>query len=129
MSTRLADKVRNIWLENIDAGNTKWEKNFYEDPDGVRFLRSESFPNLEGIDYIFKWWGNEEYDGLAGELEVLWKVKRESGIEIYKSWIRFADRDFVLGAVQEESRKREVTRGEFQSAFAAWQKQYEQICQ
>ena len=124
MANRLADKVRNIWLENRNAGQNQWEENFYEDPDGISFLRSESFPNLVGMDYIFKWWGNEDLEGLAGELEVLWKVRENNEIEIYKTWIRFADRDFVIGTVREESAKREVNRRDFREAFAQWQKLY-----
>lgn len=124
MASRLADRVRNIWLENRHVGVTCWEENFYEDPEGVDFLRSESFPNLQGIDYIFKWWGNDDLDGLAGELEVLWKVRHDHCVDLYKSWIRFADRDFVLGTIREESQKREATREEFKKAFAAWQKLY-----
>lgn len=124
MASRLADKVRNIWLENRHAGRNKWEENFYEDPDGVNFLRGESFPNLLGIDYIFKWWGNDDIEGLAGELEVLWKVQEDHEVNIYKTWIRFADRDFVLGTTREENQKREINRQEFRTAFATWQKLY-----
>lgn len=124
MAKRLADKVRNIWLANRTAGRTKWEENFYEGPDGVSFLRGESFPDLQGIDYIFKWWGNDDIEGLAGELEVLWKAKEADGMAIYKSWIRFADRDFVIGTIREESQKREFNRKEFRTAFAQWQKLY-----
>ena len=43
---------------------------------------------------------------------------------IYKSWIRFADRDFVIGTIREESQKREFNRKEFRTAFAQWQKLY-----
>ena len=124
MANRLADKVRNIWLENTNAGITQWEENFYEDPDGVAFLRSESFPDLVAIDYIFKWWGHKDVEGLAGELEVLWKVNGPEGMDIYKTWIRFARRDFVIALVQEEARKREINRGEFRKAFATWQQIY-----
>lgn len=124
MANRLADKVRNIWLENTNAGITQWEENFYEDPDGVAFLRSESFPDLVAIDYIFKWWGHKDVEGLAGELEVLWKVKGKEGMEIYKTWIRFARRDFVIAIAQDETRKREINRKEFRKAFATWQKIY-----
>lgn len=124
MANRLADKVRNIWQENLHYGRTNWEENFYEDPDGVRFLSEESFPNLQGIDYIFKWWGSEDPDGLAGELEVLWKVRRNPGIEMYKTWIRFGERDFVLGIARDEHAKRELNREAFRNAFAEWQKLY-----
>lgn len=124
MANRLADKVRNIWLECRNAGVTKWEETFFEDPEGVHFLALESFPNLVGVDYIFKWWGSDELDGLAGTLEVLWKVKAEEGVDIYKSWIRFADRDFVLGILPTEERKREETRKQFRKAFELWQQAY-----
>lgn len=124
MASRLADRVRNIWLENRAAGNGRWESNFYEDPDGVAFLRGEEFPNLQGIDYIFKWWGSEDPDGLAGELEVLWKATVGGSMKIYKTTIRFAPRDFVLGHISGESRKREANRADFRKAFAIWQKLY-----
>ena len=124
MANRLADKIRNFWLEYKQAGYDRWEENFYEDPDGIAFLRSESFPSLQGMDYIFKWWGNEDVDGLAGELEVLWKVQADHGVEIYKTWIRFAPRDFILGTLSEESQKREFTRKEFRKAFDDWQVLY-----
>lgn len=124
MANRLADKVRNIWQQNQHEGRARWEENFYEDPEGISFLRSESFPNLQGIDYILKWWGNSDSDGLAGELEVLWKVQEDSGVAIFKTWIRLAERDFVLGAAGEESRKREINREAFRNAFAQWQKLY-----
>ena len=126
MANRLADKVRNFWLEYTNAGYERWEENFYEDADGIAFLRDESFPNLVGIDYIFKWWGHKDVDGLAGELEVLWKVKGPNGMDIYKSWIRFARRDFVLAVAADESRKREINRAEFRKAFANWQAIYAQ---
>lgn len=124
MANHLADRVRNIWLKNRNAGVDQWEENFYEAPDGVSFLRSESFPNLVGMDYIFKWWGNADLEGLAGELEVLWKVDENGEVDIFKTWIRFADRDFVIGTVREESAKREVNRRDFRAAFAQWQKLY-----
>ena len=126
MANRLADKVRNIWLENTGAGMDRWEESFYEDPDGVAFLRDESFPNLVAMDYIFKWWGHADVEGLAGELEVLWKVKGPQGMDIYKTWIRFARRDFVIAIAPEEARKREINRAEFRKAFATWQEIYAQ---
>ena len=67
MANRLADKVRNLWQENMYHGRTRWEENFYEDADGVRFLSEENFPNLQGIDYILKWWGSNDSDELAGD--------------------------------------------------------------
>lgn len=124
MANRLADKIRNIWLENQQAGYDRWEENFYEDPDGISFLRSESFPDLQGVDYIFKWWGSKLPDGLAGELEVLWKVKVGGAVEIYKTWARFAPRDFTMGAISDETQKRETFRKAFRDAFEDWQKLY-----
>ena len=124
MASRLADRVRNIWLENREKGMEQWEENFFEDPDGIRFLRSESFPDLVGIDYIFKWWGSADVEGLAGELEVLWKVRKDAEMNIYKSWIRFADRNFILGQFQDERQKREHNQAEFRKAFRTWQQCY-----
>ena len=124
MASRLADRVRNIWMENKQAGYDRWEECFFEDPDGVNFLRSESFPKLQGVEYVFKWWGSEDPDGLAGVVEVLWKVQAGEAIDIYKSWIRLSPGDFILGAIKEESQKREVTRAAFRKAFADWQKIY-----
>ena len=124
MASRLADKVRNVWQENLHHGRTNWEESFYEDPDGVRFLSEESFPDLQGIDYIFKWWGNDDPDGLAGELEVLWKVRKNGSIQMYKTWIRLAERDFVLGVARDEPSKRRINREAFCAAFAEWQKLY-----
>ncbi len=124
MATRLADKVRNIWLENQNAGVRAWEENFYEDPDGVSFLRSESFPCLQGIDYIFKWWNTDREDELGGQLEVLWKVNRDGGMKFYKTALGFTDRDFVLAMIHTESDKRESFRADFRKAFALWQKLY-----
>lgn len=127
MATRLADRIRNIWLQNVNAGVAQWEENFYEDTEGIAFLRGESFPNLQGIDYIFKWWGGDGGDAAAGELEVLWKIRTDSGIDIYKTTIRFADRDFVSGPVRDESRRRELFRSRFREAFAIWQRLYNQL--
>lgn len=124
MASRLADRVRNIWLVNREKGIGQWEENFFEDPDGIGFLQSENFPDLVGIDYIFKWWGSDDVEGLAGELEVLWKVKKSGEMNIYKSWIRFADRDFILGQFSEEYQKREFNQAEFRKAFQTWQQCY-----
>ena len=126
MADRLADRMRNIWLGKRAVGLDRWEENFFEDPDGVAFLRRESYPGLIGIDYIFKWWGaNGDLDGLAGELEVLWKVEENQGVSLYKTWIKLADRDFVMGTIPEESAKRVANRQEFRAAFAQWQKIYQ----
>jgi hypothetical protein len=127
IANRLADHLRNTWLNNERAGITSWEENFYEDPDGIVFLRGEEFPGLEGIDYIFRWWGSDDLDELAGDLEVLWKVKKNDGIEMFKSTIRFANWDFVLGSIKGETKKREFNRSEIRKAFAIWQKLYAQF--
>lgn len=127
MANRLADRIRDIWLTNRSHGREQWEETFYEDTDGISFLRDESFPHLQGIDYIFKWWGAEAVDGLSGELEVLWKVKAPEGMNIYKTWIRFADRDFVLGEYSTEERRRAANREAFRGAFAEWQQIYAEI--
>ena len=124
MANRLADRVRNIWLEKIDAGYTQWEENFFEDSEGVHFLERESFPDLVGIDYIFRWWGSRDADGLAGELTVLWKSEVNGTMTIFKTWVRFSEMDFTLGIVRDETRKREAFRSEFREAYAQWQKLY-----
>lgn len=124
MANRLADRIRNIWLDNTKVGIHQWEANFFEDPDGIRFLRGESFPNLQGIDYIFRWWGSKFTDEAAGELEVLWKVIQDDRVVIFKSWIRFATRDFIIEAVTDESKRRERTRADFRRAFQIWQRLY-----
>jgi hypothetical protein len=123
MATRLADKVRNMWQYHHNAGDKQWEENFFEDTEGVQFLESESFPNLQGIDYIVRWWGNKDADGLAGDLQVLWKVNCNEKMRIFKSTIRFAQRDFLQGP-KEESARREQNRTEFRNAFVLWQKLY-----
>ena len=129
MANRLADRVRNIWQKHESQERTNWEENFGEDPAGVEFLREESFPYLQGIDYIFKWWGHAENDGLAGVLEVLWKVRKDGTMRIYKTTIRLAIQDFRLGAAVNEEKKREDWRKEFRMAFATWHKLYlEQVC-
>jgi hypothetical protein len=127
LANHLADRVRNSWLDNVNAGRTQWEDNFYEDADAINFLRGESFPGLQGIDYIFRWWGKEDVDDLAGELDVLWKVEDAEGVNIYKSWIRFSDLDFLLGAFREEAQKREKFRQEFRDAFDRWQVLYKKF--
>ena len=82
-------------------------------------LREEGFAGLVGLDYIFKWWGSKDSDDLAGELDVIWKVM-DGGVVCYKTWIKFAERDFVLGMHRNEPDKRDVNREEFRSAFAQW---------
>lgn len=51
---------------------------------------------------------------------MVWKIKEENGLACYKTWIRLAERDFILGLYREEGAKREATRKEFRRAFAQW---------
>jgi len=126
MADRLADRVRNIWLDRIGKGTRRWEETFFEDPDGVAFLAQESFPHLVGMDYIFRWWGedNKEAEELGGELLVIWKSDSGDGMKLYKTTIRFAERDFILGLCKTEDEKREANREQFRKAFRIWQKLY-----
>jgi hypothetical protein len=126
MASRLADRIRNIWLEKKASGTKAWEENFFEDADGISFLRDEGFPNLQGIDYIFRWWGSHDTDEMAGDLEVIWKVRKGGEMRLFKTTIRFANRDFILAHLSGETRKREATRADFRHAFAIWQKLYQQ---
>ena len=123
---KLADWVRNCWQENTAQKRTQWEEAEIEDPAAIPGMREEGFAGLVGIDYIFKWWGAEVDDKLAGVLEVIWKIKRENNdsIDCYKTWIRLADRDFILGLQSSEPAKREVNRAEFRKAFSQWLSQY-----
>ncbi len=124
MATRLADKVRNLWIKNTQMGNSRWEENFFEDSEGIAFLQKESFYGLTGIDYIFRWWGHTDPEGLAGDLQVLWKCSRQDGMRIYRTTIRFAERDFEKSQNTSETSKREEFRAGFQDAFDLWEKLY-----
>lgn len=124
MSARLADRVRNYWLNHNKAGDTRWEENFYEDADGVAFLRDEDFLNLQGIDYILRWWGGSGGDDLAGDLEVLWKMAAPDGMRIYKTTIRFAERDFPIGPFRRETDHRDEMKTQFREAFKLWKELY-----
>lgn len=130
IATRLADKIRNLWLEHDSRGELRWEDNLFEDPNGIVFLRREDFPKLEGIDYIFRWWGNEMDDGLAGDLVVLWKINTDRGdIDFYMTTIRFAERDFPRKRPDQESAFREQFRADFREAFRTWQQLYQEKVQ
>lgn len=65
-------------------------------------------------------------DGLAGDLQVLWKCSRSDEMQIYKTTIRFAERDFNKPQIISESSKREEMRADFRKAFDLWQKLYQQ---
>ena len=117
---KLADWVRSSWQEHTKAGDKQWEDTWHEDPNAMLGLREEGFAGLVGVDYIFKWWGARDSEELAGVLDVIWKVASETGIETYRTWIKLADRDFILGLYRDEGDKRAKNREGFRDAFAQW---------
>ena len=122
-SDKLADSIRNIWLDNTEQGILTWEMMLSEDPGALPGLREEGFEGLVGLDYIFKWWGGQDSDDLAGEIDVIWKVlsiEEEDNIICYRTWLKVAERDFVLGMYPDERSKREVFRESFRKAFQQW---------
>lgn len=123
-ANHLADTVRNMWLDNTGFGKTEWEETFTESADAVAMLRQEGFPGLMGIDYLFQWWGAKDSEELAGELLVIWKLEGKEVPEYYRTWIRLAERDFVLGLYTNETRKRDENRKEFRKAFQIWKEGY-----
>ena len=127
MANRLADRIRDIWLVHKNRGDSNWQDTFFEDPDGVVYLSRESFPNLKGIDYIFRWWGHEDDQGLAGDLQVIWKIMSGGEMKIYRTTIRFADRDFPSSSLKQETRYRVEMRQQFSEAFQLWQQLYAKI--
>lgn len=122
----LADEVRNIWLRNRGAKVSQWEEGFYERMDVMDSLRKAGFPHLDSLDYVFKWWGSKDPDGLAGELTVIWKIADAAtgAIKYYRTYVRLAERDFSLGMNSTETEKREQFRKEFVDAFSSWQAHY-----
>lgn len=118
---KLADNIRNIWQTNTKLGLHQWEESLSEEPIALSGLREEGFKDLVGVDYIFKWWGSEDSEELAGEINVIWKVGTDEGINCYRSWLKIAERDFILGLYKTEREKREANRAAFRDAFAAWQ--------
>ncbi len=82
---------------------------------------------MVGLDYILRWWGSPDSEELAGELDVMWKIMTASGIACYKTWIKLADRDFILGLYRDEDAKRTVIRKEFHQAFAQWRDLFAQL--
>lgn len=122
VADKLADLVRNIWLDNRPAGVNEWEQAFGEDPVNVEFMRKEGVRNLVNIEYIFKWWGSDDSEDLAGQLDVIWAFENEETgkCDFYATWIKLADRDFIVGIAGDESEKREATRKEIRSAFKGW---------
>ncbi len=127
-ANKVADTVRNIWLENKQKGISAWEQSFVESSEQVAQLRDEGFKDVYKIDYIFKWWDNfDDPDGLAGEFNVIWKIENENGNAFYKTVCRLANRDFILGTYSAETRKREAFRAEFQQAFETWRKLFQAL--
>lgn len=127
---KLADQVRDSWLVNQKKGVKNWEIGFSEDPGALPGLQKEGFKGLVGLDYIFKWWGAEDSDGLAGEVDVIWKVIGENdddSVICYRSWVKLAERDFILGLYKDERSKREVNREAFRDAFAQWKELFAKI--
>lgn len=126
---RLADWVRNVWLDHTKHKSQKWEETISEEPAALPGLREEGFAGLVGLDYIFKWWGSNDSEGLGGELDVIWKIAGDSdeeSISCYRSWIKLAERDFTLGIYKTEPARREANREAFRSAFEQWRKLFQQ---
>ena len=117
---KLADWCRTSYLDHLNAGVRQWEDATHEDPAALQGLREEGFGQVVGLDYILKWWGSPDSEDLAGQLDVIWKVIEGDGVACYKTWIKLAERDFILGIQRTEGAKREATRAEFRDAFAQW---------
>ena len=124
---KLADWVRSSWQEHTKANIKNWEDAYQEDPAAYAGLREEGFAGLVGLDYIFKWWGAADSEELAGQLDVVWKVIDGDGVACYRTWIKLAERDFILGLYREEGAKREKTREGFRDAFAQWKKLFAEL--
>ncbi len=124
---KAADWVRTCWLDHMRSGDRQWEETNVEDPAALVGLREEGFAGLVGMDYLFKWWGAEDGDGLAGVFEAIWKIAGDEGdapIACYRTWIKLAERDFVLGLHQGEGAKRDANRNAFREAFSTWRDIY-----
>lgn len=128
-SEKLADWVRSCWQENVNHGIKQWEETGFEDPAAIPGLREEGFHGLVGLDYIFKWWGADDSDALAGVLDVVWKTISDvdDSIVCYKTWIKFAERDFILGLYSGERAKREANHKGFRDAFSQWKKLFSEL--
>ena len=125
---KLADWVRSNWLEYSKQNLKTWETSIMENPAAIPGLCEEGFKGLVGVDYILKWWGAKDGDELGGQLDAIWKVMPESGeITCYRTWIRLAGRDFVLGLYKDEGSKREYNRTQFRQAFSQWRALFENL--
>ena len=124
---KLADRVRDKWQENAKGGLKKWEETFSEDEAAIPGLREEGFANLVGVDYMFRWWGGTDSEELAGQVDVIWKIATEAEIYCYRTWVKLAERDFVLGLYREERDKRAANREAFREAFAQWKGLFEKL--
>lgn len=125
---KLADWTRSSWQEHIEQGAGSWEDSMHEDPNAMLGLREEGFARLVGVDYIFKWWGAKDSEALAGVLDVIWKTTGGSEgepVSCYRTWIKLAERDFILGLYRTEGEKREANREEFRKAFAQWRELFQ----
>ncbi len=126
---KLADRVRDIWLQNTGAGIKQWEVGLIEDFNALEGLAEEGAKGLVGLDYIFKWWGGKKPDDMAGEIDVIWKtVSDESSapLRCRRSWLKVASRDFLLSDYREEYEKREANRAAFREAFALWMELFQE---
>ncbi len=122
---RLADWMRNTWQSHGNDRVPQWEDSTMEQSTAIPGLRSEGFDNLVSVDYILKWWGGKDSETLSGELNVIWKVfkpdNNSDSFECYRTWIRLAPRDFILGQYKSEMEKREANRAAVREAFHQWQ--------
>ncbi len=122
---KLADWMRNTWLAHEEDGISQWEDATTEQIAAIPGLQAEGFRNLVGVDYILKWWGSDDLEALSGELNVIWKLLKSDDnggqFECYRTWIRLAPRDFVLGWYKSEFEKREANRAAVREAFHQWQ--------
>ena len=124
---KLADWVRTSFQEHARQGAKQWEDAFHEDPAALPGLRAEGFKGLVGLDYIFKWWGGRDSEELSGQLDVIWKIIDGEHVACYKTWIKLAERDFILGIYRVEDGKREANREEIRAAFAKWKTLFEAL--
>jgi hypothetical protein len=120
-ANKLADRIRNTWLDNRKAGITSWEDGFGEDYANIEFMRKEGIPNLVNVDYIFRWWGAADPDDFSGQVDIIWTIEKEQGQnEFYRTWIKLAELDFLMGTPGTEADRRENNRKAFREAFGEW---------